>query len=209
MPSAAGMLKIPAGQYQLGMDVSDQFHAAAQAVSLASFWIDQHLVTNEQYQAYLQDTGSPPPQVWPGDAKHPVRGVTWDQAGAYCDWQNKRLPTEAEWEAAGRGAGAKPPLFPWGNDPTDGGLVLQMPDQDTYEVGSLSFNVSSLGIFDLVGNVWQWVSDPYTGEGPQQHILRGGRFGIPQDLAYRIVVAPGDTRYVMFAGFRCASSSAR
>jgi formylglycine-generating enzyme required for sulfatase activity len=135
--------------------------------------------------------------------------VTWDQANAFCAWTNKRLPSEAEWEAAGRGPAANPPLYPWGDDPTAGGEVLQMPDQDTYDVGSLAFNVSPLGVYDLVGEVWHWVGDAYTDIQQGFKILRGGRYGLPQDLAYRVVVAPDDSRYVKYAGFRCAASEVK
>ncbi len=203
------MVKIAAGKYQLGMNPPDDFHAARQTVSLAEFWIDKYEVTNDQYQQYMESTGQPAPRVWPGDAKHPVRGVTWDEANAYCAWASKRLPAEAEWEAAGRGPADSPQLFPWGNDPTDSGKVLEMPDQDTYEVGSQPFNVSPTGVYDLVGNVWQWVGDAYTSAQQGYRVLRGGRFGLPQDLAYRIVVAPDDNRYVRFAGFRCAADNVR
>ncbi len=207
LPASQGMVNVPAGKYQVGMNPADDFHAAPQTVSLAEFWIDLNLVTNDQYQAYVQKTGASVPQVWPGDATHPVRGVSWDQANAYCTWMKKRLPTEAEWEAAGRGNADNPPLYPWGNDPTDGGKALQMPDQDTYEVASQTFNVSILGVNDLVGDVWQWVGDGYAGVAPGLKILRGGRFGLPQDLAYRVAVAPDDNRYVKFAGFRCAADA--
>jgi len=209
LPASQGMVNIPAGKYQVGMNAADDFHAAQQTVSLAEFWIDANLVTNEQYQAYVQKTGASVPQVWPGAANHPVRGVSWDQANAFCASMNKRLPTEAEWEAAGRGNADNPPLFPWGNDPTDGGKVLQMPDQDTYEVDSQTFNVSASGVNDLVGDVWQWVGDGYADVTPGFKILRGGRFGLPQDLAYRVAVAPDDNRYIKFAGFRCAADTTK
>ena len=58
---------------------------------------------------------------------------------------------------------------------------------------------------DLVGNVWEWTGEPY---GPVENgnkVLRGGRYGLLLDLAYRLQVAPDDIRYVKFAGFRCAA----
>jgi formylglycine-generating enzyme required for sulfatase activity len=115
------------------------------------------------------------------------------------------LPNEAEWEAAGRGPGAAPQLYPWGTDPTAGGSTLNLPDQDTYAVGSLSFNQSLPGVFDLVGNVWEWTGEPYSQVQDGNRILRGGRYGLLLDLAYRLAVAPDDNRYVKYAGFRCAA----
>jgi formylglycine-generating enzyme required for sulfatase activity len=135
-----------------------------------------------------------------------VRGVTWEQADAYCAWKNKRLPTEAEWEAAGRGTGPEPQLYPWGDDASN---ALKLPEGNTYEVGSISFNVSPFGISDMVGNVWEWVGEPYSIIQEGFRILRGGRYGLPQDLAYRLVVAPDNDSYIQFAGFRCAADQVK
>jgi formylglycine-generating enzyme required for sulfatase activity len=85
-------------------------------IALNGFWMDQYPTTYEAYQQYLSTSGTLSSGVL-GEGKHPVRGVTWEQAVAYCSWVNKRLPTEAEWEAAGRGLGANPQIYPWGNDP--------------------------------------------------------------------------------------------
>ena len=205
LPSAQGMVNIPSGAYEIGKAPTDGFHTSPQSISLPSFWIDQYQVTNAQYQLYV-DTGAPPPEIWPSDPNHPVRGVTWDQANAYCGWKNKRLPTEAQWEAAGRGPGAAPQLYPWGNDVTAGGQALLLPDQNTYQVGTQPFNKSISGVFDMVGNVWEWVGDPYSTVPAGFRILRGGRYGNLQDLAYRLAVAPDDAIYVKYAGFRCAAS---
>jgi formylglycine-generating enzyme required for sulfatase activity len=203
--SAEGMIKISSGSYEVGVAAEDEYHSAVQNISLNDFWIDQYQITNSKYQLFLTETGGPTPVVWPAGGNQPVRGVSWDQASAYCGWVSKRLPSEAEWEAAGRGPNANPPLYPWGTDPTNGGQTLSMPDQDTYDVGSQSFNVSPSGLYDMVGNVWEWVGEPYGSVPEGFKILRGGRFGIPQDLAYRLSVTPNDERYVKYAGFRCAT----
>jgi formylglycine-generating enzyme required for sulfatase activity len=210
VPAAAdGMVQIPAGNYGVGQDPPDEFHAAARTIALENFWIDQYLVTNEQYAQFISATNAPSPEVWPGEKDHPVRGVTWEQASAYCAWLNKRLPSEAEWEVAGRGPEIPPPLYPWANnDPTAGGLDVTLSDSDTYPVGSLMFNQSIFEVYDLVNNVWQWVGQPYENAQSETRILRGGRFGLPViDLAYRLTVAPRDVRYTQYAGFRCAADN--
>jgi len=208
LPSAEGMIAIPAGTYEVGINPADDYHSASTNVTLSAFWVDKYQTTNSQYEEYIAATGSNPPGTWPGKDNHPVRGVTWDQAAAYCSWANKRLPIEAEWEAAGRGAGVSPSLYPWGNDPSDGGKTFTLPDQDTYEVGTVPFNVSSSGVFDMVGNVWEWVGEPYNVVQDGYKILRGGRFSNPQDLAYRLTVLPND-KLSEYAGFRCAASQVR
>jgi formylglycine-generating enzyme required for sulfatase activity len=203
------MVRIEAGTYDVGRDPADDYHNAPQSIALNEFWIDQFQVTNADYERFIAATGAPPPMVWPAEAKHPVRGVSWEQASAYCAWVNKRLVNEAEWEAAGRGPGPEPQLHPWGDDPTDGGNVLQLPNDNTYEVGSEFFNVSPFQVYDMVGNVWEWVGEPYGNISPGIKILRGGRYSNPVDLAYRLPVAPDDTSYIRYAGFRCAANQVR
>ena len=132
------MVKVPGATYEVGLSPADQYHSASKQVEIKDFWIDQYQVTNEQYSKFVQETGGPTPEVWPGDTDHPVRGVPWDQAVAYCGWLNKTVPTEAEWEAAGRGPGLEPRLYPWGNDPTaERTNIPDLPDQDTYAIGTL------------------------------------------------------------------------
>ena len=209
LPEAVGMVEIKPGAYEVGKTPADDYHSAPKSITLNGFWIDQYQITNRQYQQFLENTGAQAPQVLGGD-NHPVRGVTWDQAFAYCSWVKKRLPTEAEWEAAGRGPGAAPQQYPWGNDDTAGGQALALPDQDTYEVGTLPFNQSLSGVFDMVGNVWEWVGEPYSPLQDGYKVLRGGRFGLPVlDLAYRLAVAPDDTRYIKYAGFRCSADQVK
>ena len=209
LPEAAGMVEIKAGNYEVGRAPADDYHSSVKAISLNGFWIDQFQTTNSQYQLFVDATSAQAAQEV-GAENNPVRGVTWDQATAYCSWAKKRLPTEAEWEAAGRGPGTAPQLYPWGTDDTAGGQVSTLPNQDTYEVGTLAFNQSLSGVFDMVGNIWEWVGEPYSPVQDGFKVLRGGRFGLPVlDLAYRLPVATDDTRYVKYAGFRCAADQVR
>jgi len=197
IPEATGMVKVDAGTYQVGRDPENDYQSASQSILLPDFWIDQYQVTNKDFQQYF--TGW---SISPGEDDHPAIGVTWEQADAYCKWANKRLPDEAEWEAAGRGPGPDPQLYPWG---ADGGNYLELPN-DTYAVGTQTFNVSPLKVYDLLGNVFEWVGEPYGSLEEGKKILRGSRaHGNPVDLAFRVGVAPEDTNYVLYAGFRCAA----
>ena len=209
LPNSDGMVEIAAGTYDIGLAPADDYHNEPINVLLNSFWIDQYQTTAEEYQRFLKEAGTQASDML-GEGNHPVRGVTWDQAAEYCSWVNKRLPTEAEWETAGRGPRPNSQLNPWGNDPSADGKVLDLPDQDTYEVGTLSFNKSPFGLYDMVGNIWEWVGEPYASIPAGSKILRGGRFGLPiLDLAYRVSVVPDDARYVQYAGFRCAADQVR
>ena len=213
IPLATGMVAVSAGTYEVGREPASQYYSAPKNISLNNFWIDQYQTTNAEYEQYLAKTGAPTPVVWPavpGEEKHPVRGVAWDQADAYCKWVNKRLPKEAEWEAAGRGAGEPPPLFPWGDDPSDGGNTLNLPNQNTYEVGTQSFNQSPFGVYDMLGNVWEWVGEPYDDISlpAGSRILHGTAFGDIRDLAFRYIIASDDPN-IQYAGFRCAADQVR
>ncbi|XP_014601602.1 PREDICTED: sulfatase-modifying factor 1 isoform X1 [Polistes canadensis] len=101
---------------------------------------------------------------------HPVIHVSWNDAFAYCNWLDKRLPTEAEWEVACRG-GLSDKLFPWGNKLTPKEQFRaniwqgEFPYNNTKEDGFVGtapiteFLPNSYGLHNMVGNVWEWTSD--------------------------------------------------
>jgi sulfatase modifying factor 1 len=170
-------------------------------------------------------------KAWPADrARHPVTLVTFADALGYCGWPSERiardvrLPSEAEWERAARG-GLEGRRYPWGDD-ADLSRANYLPDpglkryRGTRPVGSYAPN--PFGLYDMAGNVWEWVADWYapdayrTGEtrnpkGPDVstlRIVRGGSW-ITHDVdqlrcAHRHKV-PADT-YAYSIGFRVAYS---
>jgi formylglycine-generating enzyme required for sulfatase activity len=200
LPVSRGMVKVDPGTFQLGSGLS---------VALGEYWIDAYEVTNEDYQEFLDRTGGDPPAGWDGGAlpagkeDHPVHGVTWDQASAYCEWIGKRLPAETEWEAAARGPYAW--LYPWGNE--EGGVPL--PTDDTYPVGSIPENRSFYGAFDMAGNVWEWVQDPYNPVSGTDQVIRGGAYNFLNDMLERLEGDPTSPLMNGDTGFRCAAGAVR
>jgi serine/threonine protein kinase len=209
LPSSERMVRIRAGTYAVGLDESDNASAPSQQVKLTEFWIDQYEVTNAQYEIFLNETDSEPPSSWvegtvpTGQENHPVEGITWDMAAAYCQWAKKRLPTEAEWEVAARGP--KGLLYPWGNEEQ----AIELPRADTYAVGSIAQNRSPFGIFDMGGNVWEWVDQPYAPVEEGNRVLRGGAHGFLQNMAYRLQGDPNVPTMSATAGIRCAADEVR
>jgi len=205
LPSAEGMVRINEGVYLVGLDAPDQQHAVPVQVKLGGFWIDQYEVMNVQYAEFLDDAGYSPPASWPGgklpagQETHPVNGVTWELAAAYCAWSNKRLPGEAEWEVAARGPQGL--LYPWGDDQH----AVELPRSGTYPIGSVPTNRSPFGAFDMAGNVWEWVSDTYAPVEANHRVLRGGASGFLKDMAYRLEGDPNVPTMIATAGFRCAA----
>ena len=259
----APMVLIPAGEFQMGGGADDSLAECQKlytsgdceptwferqepehSVYLDDFYIDLYEVTNAQY-AECMAVGDCDPPTEPGSrtrdnyflnptyADYPVIYVTWPMAQAYCEWRGARLPTEAEWEKAARGADGR--LYPWGNE-FDGDLA-NFCDQncdydwvndayddgyaDTASVGSYPEGAGPYGLFDMAGNVWEWVADwisedyyadsplknPFGPESGEYRVLRGGAWsGIGSYLRgdFRSWEDPTDDDDNI--GFRCARS---
>jgi formylglycine-generating enzyme required for sulfatase activity len=183
-------------------------------------------VTVAQFRLFTRATGAtaPPAPRFPQADDHPVVNVSWDDADAFCAWAGGQLPTEAAWELAAR-AGESTHLYPWGDTPSHdranygadeccSGLAV---GEDRWENTApvRSFPANPYGLFDMGGNVWEWVADwfaPYPAgpvtdpTGPPSgalHLVRGGSW-LNFPAALRTSSRLPFTGQVSNIGFRCA-----
>jgi formylglycine-generating enzyme required for sulfatase activity len=231
-PEAAGpavtdvMIEIPAGTFVMGSDTGDPEDSPAHEVDLPAFEIDKFEVTNADFAVFADETGyvtfteQGGQRSWRdewgvGEDSHPVVMVTWDDAAAYCEWLGKRLPTEAEWEKAARGAEGL--AFPWGSDwDPNKANVKERSLRGTAAVGSFGEGASPYGVEDMVGNVWEWTADWYQAYpenttaddyyGEKFRVTRGGGwFDLePQATTFNRNAADPAKTATDEIGFRCA-----
>lgn len=243
------MVYVPAGEFTMGSDDGESDEQPVHTVYLDAYWIDQTEVTNAQFARFVTATGyettaeqegtgyayvdgsggwvdgadwqhpSGPDSSLDGLDEHPVVQVSWDDATAYCEWADGRLPTEAQWEKAAGwdGEAQQARTYPWGN--TFDGTRLNFCDhncsfdwkddgvddryEDTAPVGSYPAGASYYGALDMAGNVWEWAADWYHSgyyesspaqnpQGPSSgdyRVLRGGSW---YDLGFGVRAASRD-----------------
>ncbi|MFQ5673750.1 MAG: formylglycine-generating enzyme family protein [Nitrospinales bacterium] len=142
------MVIVPAGEFQMGSTTGDEDEKPVHKVYLDAFYMDKYEVVQADFERLM---GSNPSEF--KDPARPVDHVTWMEAREYCEKVGKRLPTEAEWEYAARGGphGGKGVL---GGYWFDGNSMRQIQP-----VGQKAPN--SLGLYDMLGNAWEWVEDWY------------------------------------------------
>jgi formylglycine-generating enzyme required for sulfatase activity len=191
------------------------------------FWIMRTEVTVRIFSEFSAAAGVRLPRqpAWSEGGNHPVVNVTWDEARLFCDRAlGGRLPTEAEWEYAARG-GEPGQKYPWGASHAasmvNGASGARSRDAWSQTSPVASFAPNRRGLFDVLGNVWEWTSDIYSPsyysrspqddpKGPPSGTLRAVRGGswdsTPRQL--RLSVRSGvavRARYPLYVGFRCVA----
>lgn len=231
----AGMVMVKAGTYSIGREDGDPMEGPGHQVTLGAYYIDRTEVTNADYAKFVEATRHEPPSNWKGASipagkdDFPVTGVSWQDAADYAAWAGKRLPTEAEWEAAARGSDAR--KYPWGNGWQSGfaniGLrTAEKVEATRYpsgisEVGKYPQGVSPSGALDMIGNAWEWVADeislypgssatlptPADDAAGALRVIRGGAYDGDKkhDASYRGFL-DGNLPYPK-VGFRCVKSA--
>lgn len=179
------MVVMAGGSFMMGCNVENNADTGCpeselpyHEVVLSPYLIDRFLVTNAQYQECVEAGACEAPRSEasrtresyysnPEFALYPVIFVAYDDAKGFCEWDGKRLPTEAEWEMAARSA--TDTLYPWGNEAPDCSLAnsynnanLSPCAGDTTMVGSYQAGSTADGVMDMAGNVWEWVADFYS-----------------------------------------------
>lgn len=246
LPAHDEMILIPAGPFLMGSDKKVDRNAylaelPQRKIYLDAYEIDKFEVTTVQFLKFVLAKDLPPLIDWQYDGgnfqetmvNHPVMHVSWDDANAYCRWAGKRLPTEAEWEKAARGDDGR--IYPWGNQMAGlsrsnfGRTGLSGPVRDRPErlllyppiisVDKYDNAVSPYGLFQMSGNVAEWVADWYdpkyyasapdlNPKGPEngtQRSFRGGGW-IDSTPSVRAAQRNGTdpSTKMNWMGFRCA-----
>ncbi|HUV04068.1 MAG TPA: formylglycine-generating enzyme family protein [Armatimonadota bacterium] len=211
------------------------------SVQLPDYWIGKYEATRGEYRKFIEAGGYSRSAFWSSDGwkwkeaekgtqpdhwaaqenwgsgtftqtdKHPVVGVTYYEAEAFCNWAGGRLPTEAQWEKAARWTGSRANVYPWGDvwdkEKCNNSRDSLCPGRQTAPVGSYPAGVSSYGCCDMAGNVWEWCKDwhnweSYTQTPPEGWVDPQG----PTTGSYRLL--RGGSWYSNNSNYaRCASRS--
>lgn len=226
-----GMISISASAFLMG-DGGNVLASPVHEVVVPTFWIDQHEVTVSAYADCVSQSVCSAPGIaedcnWqvPDRDNHPINCVSWDAAAAYCEWVGGRLCSEAEWEKAARGL--NPWNYPWGNEEATCARAVMKDSQGvngcgqntTWSVGSKPTGASLDLVYDLAGNVNEWVEDCWHGSyqnapadgsawiencEAERRLSRGGAFNSGASSLqsfYRIHRAPDVL--LSSQGFRC------
>ncbi len=214
---AAGYVKTKGGQI-VGFYPGDKFHAVKHEEEIkAGYWLFIPLKDPSQRIKFDGTTFS----VQSGYENHPMTDVTWFGAWGYCKYYDNRLPTEMEWEKAGRGTDDRP--FPWGDEilrENANFYSSRDPFEEMSSFGSRTSPVgfyngrkygdyqsldsaSPYGLYDMAGNVWQWTGNVF--EGMHYRFMRGGsKDTYDMDLRLWVRNNATPTYFSPGVGFRCA-----
>lgn len=227
------MALVPAGDFIMGSNIGELDEQPPHTVYVDGFYIDKYEVTNSLYKLCVDigvcnlptELSSKTNSVYYGNPKYdnyPVIYVNWKMAKAYCQWRDAMLPTEAQWEKAARGRDGST-NYPWGNNIDTTYANYNQNIGDVTAVGSYEKGKSPYDVYDMAGNVWEWVADWYSNSyysfylqnslvssnplGPASgslRVLRGGSW-INNDTSvrsyYRGFFDPIEANYNI--GFRC------
>jgi len=170
---------VPAGPFYFG--------EAVELIYLPPFRIDRYPVTIGVYADFLSATGHRTPHGFearaaaPDRHDHPVTRVNWFDARAFCEWCDRSLPTEAQWEKAARGTDRRE--YPWGERFDVRRLNSRAARvRGTTRVSAYPDGASPFGVVDLAGNVWEWTDSLFDETGDLM-VLKGGCHALTKEYA--------------------------
>jgi formylglycine-generating enzyme required for sulfatase activity len=247
-PITDSSIAIPGGEFYMGSDAAEALdnERSRHLCYLEAYAIDRYPVTCRQYRDFMTSGGYQNPDWWsaegwewqkvhlvdrplywsenPAFSNHPVCGVSWYEAEAYCNFAGKRLPSEAEWEKAASWDATNQTyrIYPWGESPPNPSLCNHSNHlANTSPVDAFPKGASAAGCCDMLGNVWEWTAStfdaypefesyPYKGYSElyfdgEHRVLKGGSWAtFPQAMrsTFRNWYYPGVRQII--AGFRCA-----
>jgi len=226
------MRLVPAGEFIMGSENGDPDEQPIHKVYLDALYIDKYEVTNARYKDCVEAGVCLPPHssesytrsAYYGDPQfgdYPVVQVDWNMAKTFCEWRGANLPTEAQWEKAARGTDGR--TYPWGEELDCNKANYSGCVGDTTKIGSYESGISPYGVYEMAGNVSEWVLDwhsktyyynsplynPLGPESGESRITRGGAFYTSSISSVRTSdrvrlypeIAGGSN------GFRCAVSA--
>jgi formylglycine-generating enzyme required for sulfatase activity len=204
------MVSLQAGQFLMGSHVTEDEHKVEEEpqrkVKIAAFAMGRYEVTYAEFDVCVNDGACPrsPSDQKQGRGRKPVTDVSWNDAQYYVKWLSKktgktyRLPSEAEWEYAAR-AGTKTPYF-WGKDPSKISHYAHHTADPDASVPVGQFKANPFGLYDVYGNVAEWVEDCWNAKNGYQgapndgsprggsdadcfsRVLRGGSWDWPTEM---------------------------
>ena len=219
------MRLVSTGEFSMGSGSGDSDEVPVHVVSLDAYYIDKYEVTNALYKV-CEIAGA---CYEPHDisnyassqyADHPVLYVDWNMAKTYCEWRSAQLPTEAQWEKAARGTDGR--TYPWGEGIDCSKANYLSCSGSTSSVLTHQSGISPYGVYDMAGNVWEWVADWYSENyygtsatenptGPDsgtQRVLRSGAWNVGPDVVRTSLRnAKSPSAFDNDIGFRCAKDA--
>jgi formylglycine-generating enzyme required for sulfatase activity len=179
------MILISEGSFTRGSNRGAFDSRPASEIELSAFYISTYEITNNQYRAFIFDTGRAGPaarnqyekpygwidsQFPEGKGDYPVVLVKWEDAKAFAEWLGGSLPSEAQWEKAARGSDGR--HYPWGNGFYGDSLICRESRSEYSPVGFRSGDLSPVGVHDMAGSVREWTNDWY---GSDYYLTRSSR----------------------------------
>ncbi|NQV01811.1 MAG: SUMF1/EgtB/PvdO family nonheme iron enzyme [Bacteroidia bacterium] len=202
-----GMVKIRSGEFSfyskrapgtLTPFIPLPDHSDTVVIEMSCFFIDRYPVTNRHWRKFILETGYEPVdssnylkhwiggEIPEGEEDHPLAFVNLDDVQAFALWAEKRLPTEIEWQYAAQGMDMR--KYPWGSEIDSSRCNYNL--NHTTPVHQFPGGVSPFGVEDMIGNVWQMMSDIYDDGSYYFNIIRGGSYYHPESSIWYVTGGP-------------------